>query len=146
MQFHLWIPLFYVFWIRLGYLLFKDFCENASEEPVPHLKFYEEVSVWNKRSRGDNFQLIGGIVNRNYCFVHFVIDSHATVNSPWGLRFFNSFLLSSGFTFMVGLKFDNYSEISVHCSTQVSSATLDFWWKEFHQRISYRLRVRNIVW
>lgn len=26
-----------------GYLLFKDFCENTSEEPVPHLKFYEEV-------------------------------------------------------------------------------------------------------
>lgn len=31
--------------ILSGYLLFKDFCENASEEPVPHLKFYEEVSV-----------------------------------------------------------------------------------------------------
>lgn len=31
-----------------GYLLFKDFCENASEEPVPHLKFYEEVSESRK--------------------------------------------------------------------------------------------------
>lgn len=29
----------------LGYLLFKDFCENQSDEPVPQLKFYEEVSV-----------------------------------------------------------------------------------------------------
>uniref|UniRef100_A0A182K4L6 RGS domain-containing protein n=1 Tax=Anopheles christyi TaxID=43041 RepID=A0A182K4L6_9DIPT len=28
----------------LGYLLFRDFCDNVSEEPVPHLKFYEEVS------------------------------------------------------------------------------------------------------
>lgn len=27
----------------LGYLLFKDFCESMSEEPVPQLKFYEEV-------------------------------------------------------------------------------------------------------
>uniref|UniRef100_A0A182PLZ0 RGS domain-containing protein n=1 Tax=Anopheles epiroticus TaxID=199890 RepID=A0A182PLZ0_9DIPT len=27
----------------LGYLLFRDFCDNVSEEPVPHLKFYEEV-------------------------------------------------------------------------------------------------------
>uniref|UniRef100_A0A182FBJ5 RGS domain-containing protein n=1 Tax=Anopheles albimanus TaxID=7167 RepID=A0A182FBJ5_ANOAL len=26
----------------LGYLLFRDFCDNVSEEPVPHLKFYEE--------------------------------------------------------------------------------------------------------
>lgn len=30
-----------------GYLLFKDFCENVSEEPVPHLKFYEEVRLLN---------------------------------------------------------------------------------------------------
>lgn len=28
-----------------GYLLFKDFCENVYEEPVPQLKFYEEVSL-----------------------------------------------------------------------------------------------------
>lgn len=31
----------------LGYLLFKDFCENMSDEPVPQLKFYEEVrTLW----------------------------------------------------------------------------------------------------
>lgn len=28
-----------------GYLLFKEFCEQTSEEPVPQLKFYEEVTV-----------------------------------------------------------------------------------------------------
>lgn len=27
----------------LGYLMFKEYCENVAEEPVPHLKFYEEV-------------------------------------------------------------------------------------------------------
>lgn len=27
----------------LGYLLFKDFCENVAEEPIPQIKFYEEV-------------------------------------------------------------------------------------------------------
>ncbi|KAK7474566.1 hypothetical protein BaRGS_00034211 [Batillaria attramentaria] len=27
---------------KLGYLLFKDFCENVYDEPVPQLKFYEE--------------------------------------------------------------------------------------------------------
>jgi len=26
-----------------GFLMFKDFCENVSEEPVPQLAFYEEV-------------------------------------------------------------------------------------------------------
>lgn len=29
-----------------GYLLFKEFCEQTSEEPVPQLKFYEEVNYY----------------------------------------------------------------------------------------------------
>jgi hypothetical protein len=28
-----------------GYLLFKDFCETMAEEPIPQLRFYEEVSA-----------------------------------------------------------------------------------------------------
>lgn len=28
-----------------GYLLFKDYCENVAEEPIPQLRFYEEVRV-----------------------------------------------------------------------------------------------------
>lgn len=41
----------------LGYLLFKDFCESMSDEPVPQLKFYEEVrirvsSLWSSSSVG----------------------------------------------------------------------------------------------
>ena len=31
---------------QLGFLLFKDFCNTIFEEPVPQLKFYEEVSVF----------------------------------------------------------------------------------------------------
>jgi beta-adrenergic-receptor kinase len=33
-----------IFHQTLGYQLFKDFCENLSEVPVPQLRFYEEVS------------------------------------------------------------------------------------------------------
>ncbi|RUS74310.1 hypothetical protein EGW08_017933 [Elysia chlorotica] len=33
---------------RLGFLLFKDFCENLYEEPVPQLKFYEEIKRFQK--------------------------------------------------------------------------------------------------
>jgi len=29
---------------QLGFLMFKDFCNTCCEEPVPQLKFYEEVS------------------------------------------------------------------------------------------------------
>ena len=31
-----------------GFLLFKDFCENQCDEPVPQLKFYEEVSLHHR--------------------------------------------------------------------------------------------------
>lgn len=28
---------------KLGFLTFKDYCENICDEPVPQLKFYEET-------------------------------------------------------------------------------------------------------
>lgn len=28
---------------KIGFLLFKDFCNNFCDEPVPQIKFYEEV-------------------------------------------------------------------------------------------------------
>ena len=30
---------------ELGFLLFKDFCNSCCDEPVPQLKFYEEVCL-----------------------------------------------------------------------------------------------------
>lgn len=33
---------------RLGYLLFKDFCQNVVQEPVPQFKFYEEIKKYEK--------------------------------------------------------------------------------------------------
>ncbi|XP_020809811.1 G protein-coupled receptor kinase 1 isoform X2 [Drosophila serrata] len=32
----------------LGYLLFKDFCENDSDEPIQQLKFYEQIKTFEK--------------------------------------------------------------------------------------------------
>ncbi|XP_068144802.1 G protein-coupled receptor kinase 1 [Drosophila tropicalis] len=32
----------------LGYLLFKDFCENDSDEPIQQLKFYEQIKNFEK--------------------------------------------------------------------------------------------------
>lgn len=43
-QFNLYFLWLYLVIFVSGYLLFKDFCENVSEEPVPQLRFYEEVS------------------------------------------------------------------------------------------------------
>jgi len=33
-----------------GFLMFKDFCENVCEEPVPQIAFYEEVCSSNQNS------------------------------------------------------------------------------------------------
>jgi len=33
---------------RLGYLLFKDFCQNCVSEPVPQFKFYEQIKIFEK--------------------------------------------------------------------------------------------------
>lgn len=33
---------------RLGYLLFKDFCQNVVQEQVPQFKFYEEIKKYEK--------------------------------------------------------------------------------------------------
>ncbi|XP_054286213.1 G protein-coupled receptor kinase 1-like [Macrosteles quadrilineatus] len=43
----------------LGYLLFKDFCENVSEEPVPQLRFYEQGEAV-KRHDSDSLWEMGG--------------------------------------------------------------------------------------
>ncbi|XP_074641523.1 G protein-coupled receptor kinase 3-like [Tubulanus polymorphus] len=32
----------------IGFLLFKDFCNSVSDEPVPQLKFYEEIKKYEK--------------------------------------------------------------------------------------------------
>lgn len=37
-----------IFTQRLGFLEFRDFCENLCDEPVPQLKFYEEIKHYEK--------------------------------------------------------------------------------------------------
>ncbi len=38
---------------RLGYLLFRDFCQNVVQEPVPQFKFYEEIKKYEKLDSPD---------------------------------------------------------------------------------------------
>ncbi|KAJ6656657.1 hypothetical protein lerEdw1_003544 [Lerista edwardsae] len=37
-----------IFSQRIGFLLFKEFCQTDMEEGVPHLKFYEEIKEYEK--------------------------------------------------------------------------------------------------
>ena len=34
--------------LSLGYLLFKDYCENVSENPINPFRFYEEIKSYEK--------------------------------------------------------------------------------------------------
>ncbi len=34
--------------ICLGFLLFKDFCENVCDTPCPQIKFYESIKEFEK--------------------------------------------------------------------------------------------------
>jgi beta-adrenergic-receptor kinase len=38
---------------RLGYLLFRDFCQNVVQEQVPQFKFYEEIKKFEKLDSND---------------------------------------------------------------------------------------------
>nr|XP_032799915.1 beta-adrenergic receptor kinase 2-like [Petromyzon marinus] len=42
-----------IFKQRIGYLLFKEFCENVVDEPVPQLQFYEEIKEYEKLDSED---------------------------------------------------------------------------------------------
>merc|ERR1711935_35722 len=39
---------------RLGYLLYKDFCQNVLTEPLPQFKFYEEIKSTKRMTRPKN--------------------------------------------------------------------------------------------
>ena len=36
----------HIFDQKIGFLLFKDFCDGLHDEPVPQLKFYEEIKKY----------------------------------------------------------------------------------------------------
>merc|ERR1719203_1410149 len=38
---------------RLGYLLYKDFCQNVLTEPLPQFKFYEEIKKYEKNDSSE---------------------------------------------------------------------------------------------
>merc|ERR1740129_305906 len=38
---------------RLGYLLYKDFCQNVLTEPLPQFKFYEEIKKYEKNDSAE---------------------------------------------------------------------------------------------
>ncbi|XP_041674030.1 G protein-coupled receptor kinase 1 isoform X2 [Drosophila eugracilis] len=50
----------------LGYLLFKDFCENDSDEPIQQLKFFEQIKLFEKTECYDERKKLAREVYDNF--------------------------------------------------------------------------------
>ncbi|XP_023248639.1 G protein-coupled receptor kinase 1 [Copidosoma floridanum] len=59
----------------LGYLLFKDFCENA-EEPIPQLRFYEQVKAYEKLECPEERRKLAREIYDNYIMKELLAHTH----------------------------------------------------------------------
>ncbi|KAJ1520001.1 hypothetical protein ONE63_004232 [Megalurothrips usitatus] len=61
---------------HLGYLLFKDFCENVAEEPIPQLRFYEEIKLYEKLETAEERRTAARIIYDNFIMKELLAHSH----------------------------------------------------------------------
>ncbi|XP_043588901.1 G protein-coupled receptor kinase 1 isoform X4 [Bombus pyrosoma] len=59
-----------------GYLLFKDFCENVAEEPIPQLSFYEEIKVYEKLECPEERRILAKEIYDNFIMKELLAHSH----------------------------------------------------------------------
>ncbi|XP_001604700.1 G protein-coupled receptor kinase 1 [Nasonia vitripennis] len=60
----------------LGYLLFKDFCENTSEEPIPQLRFYEQIKAYEKLECPEERRKLAREIYDNYIMKELLAHTH----------------------------------------------------------------------
>ncbi|XP_037091644.1 G protein-coupled receptor kinase 1-like [Pollicipes pollicipes] len=61
---------------KLGYLLFKDFCENCVEEAVPQLSFYEEIKKFEKLDKVEDRKKHARDIYDNFVMRELLSHSH----------------------------------------------------------------------
>jgi len=61
---------------KLGYLLFKDFCENCVEEAVPQLAFYEEIKKFEKLDKVEDRKKHARDIYDNFVMRELLSHSH----------------------------------------------------------------------
>lgn len=72
--------------ISPGFLMFKDYCENYSEEPVPQLRFYEEIRTYEKTECPDERKKLAKSIYDNFIMKEML--SHTHVSLTGRLQFF----------------------------------------------------------
>ncbi|XP_023288829.1 G protein-coupled receptor kinase 1 isoform X4 [Orussus abietinus] len=60
----------------LGYLLFKDFCETVAEEPIPQLRFYEEIKAYEKLECPEERRKLAREIYDNFIMKELLAHSH----------------------------------------------------------------------
>lgn len=59
-----------------GYLLFKDYCENVAEEPIPQLRFYEEIKAYEKLECPEERRKLAKEIYDNFIMKELLAHSH----------------------------------------------------------------------
>lgn len=87
----------------LGFLLFKDFCENVSEEPVPQLKFYEEIKTFEKTECREKRKILAKDIYDNFIMKEMLSHTHVSMRAEKRSRkhFVSAFGKKNNFLFCV---------------------------------------------
>lgn len=59
--------------------MFKDYCENYSEEPVPQLRFYEEIRTYEKTECPDERKKLAKSIYDNFIMKEMLSHTHVSV-------------------------------------------------------------------
>ncbi|KAL5288004.1 ADRBK2 family protein [Megaselia abdita] len=60
----------------LGFLLFKDFCENQSDDPIPQLKFYEQIKNYEKTECPEERKKLAREIYDNFIMKEMLSHTH----------------------------------------------------------------------
>ncbi|XP_070508452.1 G protein-coupled receptor kinase 1 [Chironomus tepperi] len=61
---------------KIGFLLFKDYCENYREDPVPQLKFYEEIRNFEKTECAEERKKLAKSIYDNFIMKEMLSHTH----------------------------------------------------------------------
>jgi Regulator of G protein signaling domain len=61
-----------------GFQLFKDYCENYRDEPVPQLKFYEEIRNYEKTECPDERKKLAKSIYDNFIMKEMLSHTHVS--------------------------------------------------------------------
>lgn len=63
---------------KLGYLLFKDYCLNYHEEPVPQIRFYEEIKKLESLETDEERIALGKEIYDQFIMKDLLSQSHVS--------------------------------------------------------------------